>query len=108
MAAAHNRATASASRRYDSESLAKNFAKIPLTSNLFEVKYLSRWKRDSSNQGVGSTYIWDCKLETQFCPGMIFGNVNYRRHEIEFFCRLNVRKSWFFDIYIQGSKKVQL
>jgi len=33
---------------------------------------------------------------------------DYRRREIEFFCRLNVRQSWFFDIYIQGSKKVQL
>ena len=53
-------------------------------------------------------YIWDCKL-AQFCPA---GLLELGRRQafksgrgIEFFCALNVRKRWFFDIYIQGSKK---
>ena len=28
---------------------------------------------------------------TQFCPGMINGNVNYPVARLSFFCRLNVR-----------------
>jgi hypothetical protein len=28
--------------------------------------------------------------------------------KIEFFFASNVRNGWFFDIYIQGSKKIQL
>ncbi len=28
--------------------------------------------------------------------------------EIEFFCRRMRVNGWFFDIYIQGSKKIQL
>jgi hypothetical protein len=28
--------------------------------------------------------------------------------KIEFFLYSNVRNGWFFDIYIQGSKKIQL
>jgi hypothetical protein len=40
---------------------------------------------------------------------MIFENEIYRRHEIEFFLSPECAKDgWFFDIYIQGSKKVQL
>lgn len=42
---------------------------------------------------------------------MMNGNVNYRRRQIEFFCRPESAGvypkevwGWFFDIYIQGSK----
>jgi hypothetical protein len=48
---------------------------------------------------------------TQFCPGNENGNpprragCDFCRREIEFFCDENVLNGWFFDIYIQGSKK---
>jgi len=54
-------------------------------------------------------YILGLQIGLNFVPAMIFGNEIYRRREIEFFCRLKcVKNGWFFDIYIQGSKKVQL
>jgi len=76
--------------------------------------------------GVCSTYILGLQIGTQFCPGMIYRSC--RRHvmarqirvqvgfKIEFFCRLKCTRTvypgefrgWFFDIYIQGSKKIQL
>ncbi len=40
------------------------------------------------------TVIRPRRLSCDFC-----------RHEIEFFCGQNVINGWFFDIYIQGSKK---
>jgi hypothetical protein len=48
---------------------------------------------------------------TQFCPGSdapenrgsMVGET-----ELSFFVAWNGREGWFFDIYIQGSKKVQL
>ena len=38
---------------------------------------LSRWKRDSSNQGVRSAYIGDCKLELNFVPACDFRTGNH-------------------------------
>jgi hypothetical protein len=60
---------------------------MALTNPRFGVVYLSRWKRGSSNQGVCSRTFGTANW-TQFCPGTIFGNENYGRHEIEFFCGL--------------------
>ena len=66
--------------------------------------------------GGGSlfSYILGLQIETQFCPGKINGNppeagkLSFEsEHKVEFFCAENV-EGWFFDIYIQGSKKVQL
>jgi hypothetical protein len=39
-----------------------------LTSGQSALIYMFRGKRDSSNQGVRSTYIWDCKLGLNFVP----------------------------------------
>jgi len=87
-----------------------------LTSGQSALIYTFRGKRDSSNQGVRSTYIWDCKLGLNFVPAWLSETKIIVGVEIEFFCRLNARewftpkkfRGWFFDIYIQGSKKVQL
>ena len=59
--------------------------------------------------GVRSTYILGLQI------GSILSRLNRRSFSkrrsiainIGFFC-LDVRKDWFFDIYIQGSKKIQL
>lgn len=71
----------------------------------------------------GTPVNWECVLRTfgtanwklNFVPasakataGKPSAEEENRGREIEFFCGRNVRKSWFFDIYIQGSKKVQL
>ena len=56
------------------------------------------------------------QIALNFVPATIYGNVVVVGGEIEFFVVLNVREwftpknfgGWFFDIYIQGSKKVQL
>jgi hypothetical protein len=52
---------------------------------------------------------------TQFCPRLSaeFRQLPERREatrgmRLSFFVVWNVRECWFFDIYIQGSKKVQL
>ncbi len=68
--------------------------------------------------GVCSTYILGLQIGTQFCPDVIW---SCRRHvmarqirvqvgfKIEFFLSTEMRvNGWFFDIYIQGSKKIQL
>jgi hypothetical protein len=55
-----------------------------LTGSSAGLFYWSRWKRDSSNQGVRSAYIWDCKLDS-ILSRHDFLTENYRRHEIEFF-----------------------
>jgi len=47
--------------------------------------------------GVVLAYFWDCKLETQFCPGMMNGNVNYRR-----------RSNWVFLWAEDGRKPLVL
>jgi len=44
------------------------FSSAELTARYSALFYQPRWKRDSSNQGVRSTYIWDCKLELNFVP----------------------------------------
>ena len=44
----------------------------------------SPWSRDA---GDWFLYILGLQIGTQFCPGMMNGNVNYRRCQIEFFCR---------------------
>jgi hypothetical protein len=59
--------------------------------------------------GVRSTYILGLQI------GSILSRLNRRsfsnggpqRSRLGFFVS-NVRKDWFFDIYIQGSKKIQL
>jgi len=58
----------------------------------------------------GSTYIWDCKLDSILSRliNPAAAGPKLSGGEIEFFCRLKWTPSWFFDIYIQGSKKVQL
>ena len=55
------------------------------------------------------------QIGTQFCPhlrqgcsGQAADRGEEMGREVEFFCGLNVQKRWFFDIYIQGSKKIQL
>ena len=50
------------------------------------------------------------QIGLNFVPATIPGRprIEGRGDRIEFFCRLNGREGWFFDIYIQGSKKVQL
>src|SRR5438477_12223719 len=50
------------------------------------------------------------QIGLNFVPATIPGKprIEGRGDRIEFFCRLNGREGWFFDIYIQGSKKVQL
>jgi hypothetical protein len=59
----------------------------------------------SQDKRVGSGLNLGLQIGTQFCPGMMNGNVNYRRRKIEFFCGLKAGANcWFFDIYIQGSK----
>jgi hypothetical protein len=47
--------------------LKKNY-RMALTGRQCQVRYLSRWKRGSFNQGVRSTYIWDCKLDSILSP----------------------------------------
>ena len=69
--------------------------------------------------GVRSTYIRGLQIGTQFCPDMSFGAASAHAmarqtrvqvgFEIEFFLSSEMYvNGWFFDIYIQGSKKVQL
>ena len=64
--------------------------------------------------GVRSTYILGLQIGLNFVPATKTETrhggqgCDFCRHEIEFFCGENVLNSWFFDIYIQGSKKVQL
>jgi hypothetical protein len=67
---------------------------------------------------AGLHYL-ECVLRTffgtanwaQFCPGNENRNPRWRadcdfcRHEIELFCGQKCTNGWFFDIYIQGSKK---
>ena len=59
--------------------------------------------------GVRSTYILGLQI------GSILSRLTavalakaVQRSRLSFFVVLNVRKGWFFDIYIQGSKKIQL
>ena len=60
--------------------------------------------------GVRSMYILGLQI------GSILSRLNRccfsksgpQRSRLSFFVVSNVRKSWFFDIYIQGSKKIQL
>jgi len=47
-----------------SEKKSEKIAADWLTFVTNTVFFLSRWKRDSSNQGVRSMYIWDCKLDS--------------------------------------------
>jgi hypothetical protein len=74
---------------------------------------MSRAKRDSFNLECVLRTFWDCKLELNFVPvyravalgegGQKIGN------KIEFFLSSEMYvNGWFFDIYIQGSKKIQL
>ena len=50
------------------------------------------------------------QIGLNFVPATILGKpwIEGRGDKIEFFCRLKWTSGWFFDIYIQGSKKVQL
>jgi len=65
---------------------------------------------------IGLNFVPATKTETRFRQTMARqALIVIAGLEIEFFCRLNVRRvypeefrGWFFDIYIQGSKKVQL
>ncbi len=60
--------------------------------------------------GVRSTYILGLQI------GSILSRLNRccfsksgpQRSRLSFFVVSNVRNGWFFDIYIQGSKKIQL
>ena len=59
--------------------------------------------------GVRSTYILGLQI------GSILSRLTavalakaVQRSRLSFFVVSNVRKDWFFDIYIQGSKKIQL
>ena len=59
--------------------------------------------------GVRSTYILGLQI------GSILSRLTavalakaVQRSRLSFFVVSNVRKGWFFDIYIQGSKKIQL
>jgi len=61
--------------------------------------------------GVCSTYVGDCKL-AQFCPGLSRRRPGRRRRDrMQDWVFLSFGmygNGWFFDIYIQGSKKIQL
>ena len=56
-------------------------------------------------------YIWGLQIVLNFVPAMktearkVGRSCDFCRHEIEFFLWSNVTNGWFFDIYIQGSKK---
>jgi hypothetical protein len=67
---------------------------------------------DSGTPLIGSSFYVHLGLQIglNFVPGFEFreGGKQIVRARVGFFCALNVRECWFFDIYIQGSKKVQL
>jgi hypothetical protein len=57
-------------------------------------------------------YILGLQIGLNFVPATKKTETRHRgqgcdfcRHEIELFCAQNVLTGWFFDIYIQGSKK---
>ena len=93
--------------------IGNNLKKSRLTCIRPLLVYLSRAKRDSFTMECVLRTLWDCKLELNFVPvyrvvalsegGQKIGN------KIEFFLspRMYVN-GWFFDIYIQGSKKTTL
>ena len=68
------------------------------------LKWLSRAKRDSFTLECVLRTFWDCKLGS-ILSRQLKRKRDFCRHEIEFFCDENVLNGWFFDIYIQGSKK---
>jgi hypothetical protein len=71
---------------------------------------------------AGTPLNWECVLRTgtanwklNFVPasakataGKPLAKEENRGSRLSFFVLRNVRECWFFDIYIQGSKKVQL
>ena len=67
----------------------------------------------SQGKRVGSDLNLGLQIGTQFCPGMMNGQVAIggpvldfiAGKQIEFFCEPKPGTGrWFFDIYIQGSK----
>ena len=86
---------------------------MELTGRRSLLKWLSRAKRDSFTLECVLRTFWDCKLELNFVPvhrAVAFDEGGQRiGNKIEFFLSSeNVVNGWFFDIYIQGSKKIQL
>jgi hypothetical protein len=70
----------------------KNFGIYGLTPPDSALVSEPRQTRDSCKLGVCSTYIWDCKLEAQFCPRLAKATAGKppaeeenRGREIEFF-----------------------
>ena len=62
--------------------------------------------------GVRSTYILGLQIGSilsRFYRVLALSEGGQKiGNRIEFFCRLECTEGWFFDIYIQGSKKIQL
>jgi hypothetical protein len=62
--------------------------------------------------GVRSTYILGLQigsiLSRFIAPKPLAKAEKDRKTRLSFFVASNVRNGWFFDIYIQGSKKIQL
>ncbi len=85
----------------------QKFCESELTVSATPLFSKSRQKRGSQSESgrSGLLDIRGLQIGTQFCPGMMNGNVIHRRKtELGFFVALNIAGRWFFDIYIQGSK----